>query len=168
MGFKPRIGIQMVGAVRCITGDLRVLEPSIGATAWVGGPFTVVMTTPITHVGESFSGSSNLPLAHDAQCTLSVSAAAPGSEVLKAAGGSTLTTQYKVTGVADGDGAWVDSTTFLSRTYTVPGNNITTNITLWVQGTAPADRAGSRRVYRHPHHYCHILGILCLRRFTSR
>ena len=147
MGFKPRIGIQMV---RALAASLMVLEcssHSIGATAFVGGPFTVVMTTPITHVGESFSGSSDLPLAHDAQCSVSVSAAAPGSEVLKSAGGSTLTTHYKVTGIADGDGAWVDSTSFLSRTYTVPGNNITTNLTLWVQGTAPADRAPEAGAY---------------------
>src|SRR5436309_1986239 len=117
MAFKPRIGKNMV---RALVASLLILEcsnHSIGATAFVGGPFTVVMTTPISHVGESFSGSSDMPLAHDAQCSLSVSAAVPGSEVLKSAGGSTLTTQYKVTGMADGDGTWVDSTSFLTHTY---------------------------------------------------
>jgi len=104
------------------------------------------MSTPITHVGQSFSGFSDMPLAHDAQCTVSVSAS-NGNEVLKNAGGNSLTTQYKLTGIADGDATWVDSTSFLSHTYTVPGNNTTTNITLWVQGTAPVDRAPEAGVY---------------------
>jgi hypothetical protein len=146
MGCKPGIGIRMVRALAVLLSVLACSNHSIGATAWVGGPFMVTMTTPITQVGQSFSGSSLLPLAHDTPCTVSVSAS-NGSEVLKSAGGSTLSTQYMLTGVPGGDGGWVDSTTFLSHTYAVPGNNITTNLTLWVQGTAPADRAPEAGAY---------------------
>ena len=146
MGSMPRNGKYMVRALAVLLSVLVCSNHSIGVTAWVGGPFTVVMTTPIAHVGESFSGSSEMPLAHDATCSLSISAS-NGSEVLKNAGGAALDTQYKVTGIADGDATWVDSTSFLSRTYSVPGNNTTTNITLWVQGTAPANTAPEAGAY---------------------
>ena len=146
MGCKPWIGIKMVRALAVLLSALVCSNHSIGATNWIGGSYTVTMTTAISRVGESFSGSSGLSLAHDTQCSLIMSASG-GSEVLKSAGGGTLITHYKLTGVTGGDSEWVDSTSFLTHTYTAPGNNTTTNMTLWVQGTAPSDRAPEAGVY---------------------
>jgi hypothetical protein len=146
MGCKPWIGIKMVRALSVLFAVLVRSNHSIGATNWISTSYTVTMDTAISHVGESFSGSSELSLVHDTQCTLIVSATG-GSEELKNAGGSKLTTHYKLTGVTGGDSAWVDSTTFLTHTYIVPGNNTTTNMTLWVQGTAPSNRAPEAGLY---------------------
>jgi hypothetical protein len=107
------------------------------------------MSTHISSVGQACSGSTTLRLWHDGVCTLSVSAPA-GGEVLTlggaGSGGPTLTTSYKITGFADQDTSWVGSSAFLSRTYSVTGSGLQ-NMTLWVQGAPPANRAAEAGAY---------------------
>jgi hypothetical protein len=121
-----------------------------GVTAWVGGPYSVSMSSHINGTaggsGQSVTGSTVLPLSHDTPCTISVSVNTLGDEVLTM-GAYSLTTSYKLTGIASGDAGWVDSTTFLTHTYAVPGSNITDNVTLSVKGTAPANTAPEAGTY---------------------
>ncbi|HEY4330298.1 MAG TPA: hypothetical protein VGN88_11225 [Phycisphaerae bacterium] len=149
MGTLPRIGNQTLRALALFLTGALGLHVFTGATAFLGTPYSVTMSTHITGIGQSFTGSTGMMLEHDTQCTLSISVNTLGDEVLKSTtpGGGFLTTQYKITGIADGDAAWLDSTTFLSRTYSVPGNNITDNMTLWVQGTAPPNIAPEAGTY---------------------
>jgi spore coat protein U-like protein len=112
---------------------------ALGAAAWVGQPFQLTMPTHITAAGQSFIGSINLTLDHDAPCTLAVSVASSGDQVLKR-GAAELTTFYKISGpqVSNSDGDWVGADEFLTHIYTVMGSGAADTITLSVKGTAPA------------------------------
>ena len=106
------------------------------ATGWLGEPFSLSIPTHISHLGEVSDGSTVLPLAHDSPITVTISVNTPGDEVLSA-GASTLTTSYKITGIAAADADWVNSHDFLGRSYFLPGSNITDNLTLWVRAGRP-------------------------------
>jgi hypothetical protein len=113
---------------------------ALAATGWLGAPFSLSIPTHISHLGQVSDGSTILPLEHDTPITVSVSAPAPGTEVLSS-GAGTLTTSYKITGIAAGDADWVNSSDFLTHSYFLPGSNITDQLTLWVRAQAPSDRA---------------------------
>jgi hypothetical protein len=83
-----------------------------------------------------------MTLDHDTPCTLGVSVASSGDEVLRK-GSATLTTAYMLTGptVPDGDTGWVSSADFVTRVYTVVGTGSADPITLSVKGTAPGQTA---------------------------
>jgi hypothetical protein len=112
---------------------------TLGAATWVGQPFQLTMPTHITAAGQSSIGSINLTFDHDAPCTLAVSVASSGDEVLKR-GASELTTFYKISGpqVPNSDADWVVADEFLTHIYTVLGSGAADTITLSVKGTAPA------------------------------
>ena len=145
MGCKPRIGMTMVRALTVLLSALGCSNHSIGATNWISGSYTVTMDTVITNVGESFSGSSELSLAHDTQCTLIVSATG-GSQELKNAGGSKLTTRYRLTGVTGGPNPLAvtggPSCTIANSgvTFTAPG---VLNINIPHNSTTPVNLSGA-------------------------
>ena len=116
------------------------------ATGWQGEPFSLSIPTHINHLGQVSDGSTVLPLAHDTPITVSISVSTPGDEVLSS-GASTLTTSYKITGIAAGDADWVNSNDFLGHSYFLPGSNITDNLTLWVRAQAPSNRAPDPGAY---------------------
>ena len=113
-----------------------------GAASWVGQPYQISIPTHITQCGQSITGAVVMTLDHDTPCTLGVSVASSGDEVLKR-GSATLTTAYRLTGptVPDGDTEWVSSTDFLTHVYTVVGTGSADPITLSVRGTAPGQSA---------------------------
>lgn len=110
--------------------------------SWVGQPYSLAIPTHITTRGQAVSGFIVLSLDHDASCTLSVSAAGAGSEVLTN-GTATLTTSYKLTGpsLVNGDADWVSSDVFVTQVYGVQGAASPDSITLSVRAAAPPDRA---------------------------
>jgi spore coat protein U-like protein len=122
---------------------------AVGAPGWQGRPYAVVMSH-IQGVGQPSTGSTQLTLQHDATCTVSVSVNTPGDEVLtvrgSGGGGPTLTTSYKITGIADYDANWLSSSAFLTRWYTLNGN-ATDTLMLSVQGTGPANSAPEAGAY---------------------
>ena len=83
-----------------------------------------------------------MALTHDAPCSVAVSAAGAGQEILTNSGDS-LTTAYKFTGATlqNPDATWVDSSTFLTHTYNVLGTGPNDSITLAVQGTSATNHA---------------------------
>ena len=143
MGWWPGTGVKRVTAAVMLAA-LLCCARALGVTQWQSLPYSVVMSTHIQGLGQSSTGTSPMRLEHDGLCTLSVSVHQLGDEVLTlggtGAGGPTLTTAYKITGIPAQDTDWVSSSAFLSRTYIIAGN-ATENMTLWVQGTAPADSA---------------------------
>jgi hypothetical protein len=89
-----------------------------------------------------------MTLDYDTPCTITVSVAKAGDEVL-ASGGDTLATSYKLAGAAlqNGDGDWVDSSTFLTRSYSVQGTGPFDEITIWVRAAASSGRANNAGTY---------------------
>jgi hypothetical protein len=119
---------------------------ALAATGWLGAPFSLSIPTHINTLSQISDGSTILPLEHDTPITVSVSVPAPGTEVLSC-GSFSLTTSYKITGIASGDANWVNSSDFLTHTYFLPGSNITDQLTLWVRAQAPSDRAPDAGTY---------------------
>ena len=121
-----------------------------GATQWVNLPYSVTLSSHISGVGQASVGSTALTLSHDGPCTISVSVATTGDEVLTlgGSGGPTLETYYQLTGMADQDAGWLTSASFLSRTYNTPAGAGTENLTLSVRALAPADRAPKAGTYQ--------------------
>jgi len=121
---------------------------SFGGASWAGQPYSVTMPTHITALGQSFNSSSNLTLQHDVSCSIGVSVAQAGDEILTN-GGATLTTSYKLTGAGlqNGDAGWVASTAFLAHTYNVPSTGPTDIVTISVKADAPADHAPEAGAY---------------------
>jgi hypothetical protein len=113
-----------------------------GGASWVGQPYQLSIPTHITQCGQSITGSIVLTLDHDTPCTLGVSVASSGDQILTK-GSATLTTAYMLTGptVPDGDADWVSADAFLTHVYTVQGTGSADPITLSVRGTAPGQTA---------------------------
>lgn len=143
MGWWPRNGFKRVPAAAMLAA-LLCCALSRAATQFQALPYSLTLSH-IQQVGGICTGSIPVPLAHDTPCWLTVSAPQSGFEILTlgggGSGGPTLTTAYKITGIADSDADWLDSTAFTHRTYSLPGNNLTDTLTLSVKGTAPADAA---------------------------
>jgi hypothetical protein len=143
MGWQPRIGSNRV-LTAAMLAALFCCALALGDTQWQGRPYSVTLAH-IQAVGQSSTGSAALTLTHDSQCTLSVSVPQVGDEVLKM-GGSSLTTSYKITGIADQDADWLSSSAFLSRSYSIPGSGME-HLTLYVQGAPPPNSAPEPGVY---------------------
>lgn len=133
------MGSKRLCAVAGLAALLWACQQAHGGVTWVGQPYQLTMPTHITTRGQFFVGSINLPLDHDVPCTLRVSVASPGDEVLTR-GTSTLTTTYKLSGpqIPNSDPDWVNADTFLAHVYTVLGTGTPDTITLSAKGTAPA------------------------------
>jgi hypothetical protein len=144
MGWWPWKGKWRVPAAAMLAALFYCAE-ILGDTQWEGRPYSVALSGNILGVGQSSTGSSVLTLSHDGACSVSVSVPQAGAEVLTlggAGGGApTLTTSYRITGIADEDADWLTSDAFLLRTYTVPGGAGTEHLTLWVRGAAPTNEA---------------------------
>jgi hypothetical protein len=141
MGWWPWTGKWRVSAAVMLAA-LFCCAQGLGDTTWQGRPYSVTLDGSIQGSGQACTGSSVLTLTHDGACMVSVSAAAGGSQVLaRGGGGPTLTTSYKVTGIADADADWLTSDAFLLRSYAIPGGAGIEHLTLWVRGAAPADQA---------------------------
>jgi hypothetical protein len=119
-----------------------------GGASWSGEPYTLAVPDHITGSGQARSGSLVMTLDHDVPCTITVSVAKAGDEVLASAG-DTLVTSYMLTGAAleNGDPDWVDSTTFRTRSYNVPQTGPADGITLWVRAAAGPARASNAGAY---------------------
>ena len=141
-----RIAVVVAGLI-CAAGGL-----ALGGATWSGQqPYTLAVPEHITGTGaeQARSGSLDMPLDHDTPCTITVSVAKAGDEVLASAG-DTLVTSYKLTGAAlqnGGDGDWVDSSTFLTRNYSVPETGPPDGITIWVRAAAGSGRANNAGTY---------------------
>jgi hypothetical protein len=146
MGCWPRKGLLRVSAA-VMLAILFCPAPggdgALAATQWSGLPYSVTLSSHINAVGQTSTGTRSIFLSHDAACTISVSVAVAGDEVLTlgGSGGPTLQTYYRLTGMADNDASWLTSTQFLSRTYTTPAGSGMEFLTLRVQGVAPSDKA---------------------------
>lgn len=136
------MGIQFKRAAGAVAAALCAVGLAHAGASWVGQPYQISIPTHITQCGQSITGSVVMTLDHDTPCTLGVSVASSGDEVLKK-GGSSLTTAYMLTGptVPDGDTVWVSSSDFLSRVYTVVGTGSADPITLSVKATAAGQTA---------------------------
>jgi hypothetical protein len=133
----------VVSGLICAAGGL-----ALGGATWSGQPYTLAVPDHITGAGQARSGSLVMTLDHDTPCTITVSVAKAGDEVLASAG-DTLATSYKLTGAAlqNGDAEWVDSSTFLTRNYSVPETGPSDGITLWVRAAAGSGRANDAGTY---------------------
>jgi len=133
----------VVSGLICAAGGL-----ALGGATWSGQPYTLAVPDHITGAGQTRSGSLVMTLDHDTPCTITVSVAKAGDEVLASAG-DVLVTSYKLTGAAllNGDEAWVDSSTFLTRNYSVPETGPSDWITLWVRAAASSGRANDAGTY---------------------
>ncbi len=144
MGWWPRTGKWRVPAT-AMAAALLCCAQVLADTQWQGRPYSVTLAGGIQTVGQTRTGSTAMTLTHDGPCMLSVSVPQNGAQVLTlggaGGGGPTLTTSYKVTGIAEQDADWLTSDAFLLRTYSVLGGPATENMTLWVRGAAPADQA---------------------------
>jgi len=136
MGTKFRHAEAALAILLC------ALSLAYGGASWVGQPYQITIPTRVTQCGQSITGTVVLTLDHDTPCTLTVSVASSGDEILRK-GSATLTTAYRLTGptVTDGDADWVSSSDFLTRVYTVAGTGSADPITLSVRGTAPGQTA---------------------------
>ncbi len=139
---RARIAAVVFGLI-CAAGD-----STLGGANWSGQPYTLAVPDHITARGQARSGSLAMTLDHDTPCTITVSVATAGDEVLASAG-DTLVTSYKLTGTSlqNGDGDWVDSSTFLTHTYNVLGTGPGDEITLWVRAAAASNRANNAGAY---------------------
>ncbi|MFI5380324.1 MAG: hypothetical protein ACHRHE_13575 [Tepidisphaerales bacterium] len=120
---------------------------ALGGATWLGQPYSVSIPTHVNGVNQAISGSTNMTLQHDVACDIIVSAAG-GTEIL-AAGGRSLTTAYMLAGpdVSNGDGTWVPSATFITKTYHVVGTGPNSTITISVQATPPLNQAPEAGAY---------------------
>lgn len=137
-----RIAVVVSGLI-CAAGGL-----ALGGANWSGQPYTLAVPDPITGAGQARSGSLVMTLDHDTPCTITLSVEKAGDEVLASAG-DTLATSYKLTGAAlqNGDAEWVDSSTFLTRNYSVPGPGPVDTMTIWVRAAASSGRATNAGAY---------------------
>jgi hypothetical protein len=121
---------------------------ALGDASWTGQPYSATVAEHLTGTGQARSGSLAISLSHDVPCTVAVSVDRAGDEVLRL-DGDWLATSYKLNGAAleNGDAEWVDSTTFLSRSYAVPGTGPADELTLWVRAAAAPDRANEAGTY---------------------
>ena len=120
-----------------------------GNASWEDDPYSLTIPTHFTGVGQVRSGSVGMTLDHRAPCTVQVSVANGGDEVLTCSG-DTLLTQYKLTGLmleGGGDATWVDSSTFRTKVYTIVGDGKGVVMTLWVQATSASARANNAGTY---------------------
>jgi hypothetical protein len=134
--------------------QLLVAMISVGSAAcgaafgvgWAGKPYSVAIPTHFTGRGQALSSSVSMTLDHT-NGSIQASVAQAGNEVLSGAG-DTLVTQYMLTGarLQNGDSAWVSSSTFLTKTYSVLGADVST-VTLSVQGTSASNRANNAGAY---------------------
>jgi type 1 fimbria pilin len=149
MGCWPRKGLLRVSTAATLA-ILFCAAGALGATQWLGLPYSVTMASHISGVGQACEGTKALTLEHDGPCTIHVSVNTGGDEVLTlgGSGGPTLETFYKLTGMADQDAGWLTSTNFLARTYNTPAGAGTENLTLSVRGLAPADKAPTAGNYQ--------------------
>ena len=136
----------VVSGLICAAGGLALGDLPIGR--WVGEPYTLAVPTHITGAGQAHSGSLVLTLEHNRHCTITVSVANAGDEVLTFAG-DTLATSYKLTGagLVNGDADWVASSTFLTRNYDLRTVGPSDQITIWVQAAASSSRANNAGTY---------------------
>jgi hypothetical protein len=118
------------------------VAPASGTADWASLTYGITIPTHVTGRGQSCSGSVVMTLQHDAPCSIAITPNGAGHEVLTNASDS-LATSYKFTGATlqNPDATWVDSTTFLTHTYTVLGTGPNDSITLAVQGTSATDHA---------------------------
>jgi hypothetical protein len=133
----------VVAGLICAAGGL-----ALGGANWSGQPYTLAVPDHITGAGQKHIGSLEMTLDHDTPCTITVSVAKAGDEVLASAG-DTLATSYKLTGTAlqgGGDPAWVDSSKFLTGNYSVAEGE-DPKITIWVQAAASSGRANDAGTY---------------------
>lgn len=137
---------RVVAVVSCLAWGASRL--AMGGAGWPGQPYTLTVADHITGPGQARSGSSAMTLDHDVPCTITVSVAEAGDETLACAGDA-LVTRYRLTGTAlqNGDAEWVDSSTFLTRSYSVQGTGPSDEITIWVQATAGSGRANDAGTY---------------------
>ena len=133
----------VVSGLICAAGGL-----ALGGASWSGQPYTLAVPDHITGGRQARSGSLVMTLDYDTPCTITVSVATAGDEVLASAG-DTLVTSYKLAGAAlqNGDGDWVDSSTFLTRSYSVQGTGPFDEITIWVRAAASSGRANNAGTY---------------------
>ena len=133
----------IVSGLICATGGL-----ALGGASWSGEPYALAVPDHITGSGQARSGSLVMTLDHDVPCTITVSVAKAGDEILASAG-ETLVTSYRLTGAAlqNGDADWVDSSTFLTRSYNVPETGPSDGITIWVRAAAGSGRANNAGAY---------------------
>jgi hypothetical protein len=104
----------------------------------------------ISSVGQVSEGTKTLTLEHDSLCTIQVSVALGGDEVLTlgGSGGPTLDTYYMLTGMADQDATWLSAASFLARTYNTPNGAGMETLILHVRGVPPTDRAPAAGNYQ--------------------
>ena len=135
-----RIAVVVAGLI-CAAGGL-----ALGGANWSGQPYTLAVPDHITGAGQAPIGSLEMTLDHDTPCTITVSVAKAGDEVLTSAG-DTLVTRYKLTGAAllNGDEVWVDSSKFLTGNYSVQGAD--PKIKIWVEAAAGSGRATNAGTY---------------------
>lgn len=127
---------------------------AMGGGVWQGQPYSLTVPTHVSAPGGAVGGSVVLALDHDVACTISVTATAAGSEVLRH-GGQSLTTYYKLTGSSLGDPdpngdqpadpGWIDSSTFITRQYHT--SNPSNHVVLCVKGVAPSNQAVDAGAY---------------------
>ncbi len=136
------MGTKFIRAVGALASLLCAVGLAYGGASWIGQPYQLSIPAHITQCGQSITGSVVMTLDHDTPCTLGVSVASSGDEVLRK-GSATLTTAYMLTGptVPDGDADWVSAGDFLTHVYTVLGTGSADPITLSVRGTAPGQTA---------------------------
>jgi len=139
---------RQVQLIACV-GSLCLACGILLAAGWAGQPYSISLASHVSAPNQSQSDSLTMMLEHDSPCSISVSAAQAGDEVLSLSGGDILTTAYKLTGpsLQNGDGDWVASSMFLTRSYTVQGNGPFDEITIWVCATSAADRANDAGTY---------------------
>jgi hypothetical protein len=118
------------------------VTPASGTANWASLSYSITVPTHVTAMGQSCTGSTVIVLQHDAPCSVAISVAGLGQEVLTNSGDN-LATSYKFTGATlqNPDATWVDSTTFLTHTYNVLGTGPNDSLTLAVQGTAATNHA---------------------------
>jgi len=119
------------------------------AAGWAGQPYAVSVANHISARKQSQSDSLKMTLQHDSPCSITVSVAQAGDEVLTLSGSDILTTAYMLRGpsLQNGDGDWVASSVFLTHSYLVEGNGPSDEITIWVCATSADDRANDAGSY---------------------
>lgn len=143
--MRRQVQLIVCVATLCLACDI-VLAPG----QWLGDPYSLSIANHISACNQSQSSSLTMTLEHTKRCTIRVSVAQAGNEVLRSSGGDTLTTAYRLTGPSlqgGGDANWVASSTFRTRSYTVTTTGPSDPITIWARATSAGNRANDAGTY---------------------
>ena len=145
------MGTNLMRAAVVVSAICWAVGVAQGGASWVPPAYSMTISTHISSINQVVSDSTNMTLSHDVACTIAVSVAVAGDDVLTLSpSGPTLTTAYMLTGnLSNPDGAWVASATFINgaKTYLVIGTGPNSTITLSVQATPPSNQAPDAGTY---------------------